>query len=80
LGGFKEWADGWAEEWVDGWAEELVGGGMGGQMGGRRERARGEYRFSSIVKQKKKEKIYAVFYFTGKRFFFYIYDVITWEK
>ena len=41
----------------------------------------GEYRFSSLVKPKKKEKIYAVFYFTGNRFIYiYIYDVIKWEK
>ena len=37
--------------------------------------------FSSLMKQKKKAKNYAVFCFAGKRnFFFYIYDVITWEK
>jgi hypothetical protein len=47
---------------------------------GERMDIRGEYRFSSLVKQKKKEKNYAVFYFTGKRFFLYIYDVITWGK
>jgi hypothetical protein len=41
---------------------------------------RGVYRFSSLVKQKIKAKNYAVFYFAGKRFFFYIYDMITWEK
>ena len=42
---------------------------------------RGEYRFSSLVKLKKKEKNSAVFYFAGKRdFFIYIYEVITWEK
>jgi hypothetical protein len=42
---------------------------------------RGVYRFSSLVKQKKKAKNYAVFCFAGKRkLFFYIYDVITWEK
>ena len=35
---------------------------------------------SLLMKQKKKEKNYAVFYFAGKRIFFYIYDVITWEK
>ena len=29
------------------------------------------------MKQKKKGKNYAVFYFTGERFFFYIYDVIV---
>jgi hypothetical protein len=44
-----------------------------GWIGGRRERARGEHRFSSLVKQKKKEKNYAVFYFTGKRIFFVLY-------
>ena len=38
---------------------------------------RGEYRFSSLAKQNKKGKNYAVFCFAGKRFFFYIYDVIT---
>jgi hypothetical protein len=41
---------------------------------------RGVYRFSSLVKQNKKAKNYDVFCFAGKRFFFYIYDVITWEK
>jgi hypothetical protein len=30
--------------------------------------------------KKKKGKNYAVFHFTGKRFFIYIYDVITWGK
>jgi hypothetical protein len=34
---------------------------------------RGEYRFSSLVKPKKKEKNYAVFYFTGKRKIFFLY-------
>jgi hypothetical protein len=42
---------------MDGW--------VGGKMG-----IKGEYRFSSLVKQKKKEKKYAVFYFTGKSFCF----------
>ena len=40
---------------------------------------RGEHRFSPLMKRKKKWKNYAVFDFAGKRFFFYIYDVITWE-
>jgi hypothetical protein len=41
---------------------------------------RGVYRFSSLMKQNKKAKNYAVFCFAGKRiFFFYIFDVITWE-
>ena len=42
---------------------------------------RGVYRFSSLVKQNKKAKFYAVFCFAGKRiFFFNIYDVITWGE
>jgi hypothetical protein len=45
--------------------------GMGGWVGGGME-IRGVYRFSSLVKQKKKAKIYAVFCFAGKRFFFYM--------
>jgi len=46
-------------------------------------RVRAEYRFSSLVKYFtfpllffKEEKSYDVFYFAGKRIFFYIYDVI----
>ena len=46
-------------------------------MGVRREKVRGVYGFSSLMKQNKKAKNYAVFCFAGKRFFFYIYDVIT---
>jgi hypothetical protein len=59
-----------------------MGGWRDGLMGGRRERVMGEYRFCSLVKLKKKEKNYAVFYyFAGKRnIFIYIYDVITWGK
>ena len=50
---------------------------MGGWVGGRMD-IRGVYRFSSLVKQNKKAKIYAVFCFAGKRiFFFNICDVIT---
>jgi len=41
-----------------------------GWIGGRREKVRGVYRFSSLVKQNKKGKNYAVFCFAGKRFFF----------
>jgi len=54
--------------WVDGW------------MGGRRDGHQGGVKGQLLMKLKKKEKNYAVFYFAGKRFFFYIYDVITWEK
>jgi len=39
-----------------------------GWIGGRREKVRGEYRFSSLVKQNKRGKNYAVFCFAG--FFF----------
>jgi hypothetical protein len=39
-------------------------------MGRQRERARGGCGFSSLMKLKRKGKNYAVFYFTGKRFFF----------
>ena len=45
---------------------------MYGWMGGRREKVRGEYMFSSLMMQKIKGKNCAVFYFAGKRFF-YIY-------
>ena len=41
---------------------------------------RGEYRFSSLMKFKKKEKIYAVFYIVRERFFLFIYDVIVKQK
>jgi hypothetical protein len=72
--------DGWADGWIAGW----VGSGWYvtyGRIGERRERARGEYRFSSLVKQKKKRKITLSFTSPEKeKYFFYIYDVITWEK
>ena len=42
---------------------------------------RGVYRFSSLVKQNKKAKIYAVFCFAGeKKLLFYIYAVIVKQK
>jgi hypothetical protein len=47
-----------------------MNGGMGGGRG---------CGFSSLMKQKIKGKNCAVFCFAGKRFFF-IYEVITWEK
>jgi hypothetical protein len=44
-----------------------------GWIGGRREKVRGVYRFSSLVKQNKKGKKCAVFCFAGKRkILFYI--------
>jgi hypothetical protein len=45
-------------------------------VGGRMD-IRGVYRFSSLVKQNKKGKIYAVFCFAGKRIFFLIFVMIT---
>ena len=53
---------------MDGWVEEWVD-------------IRGVYRFSSLVKQNKKAKIYAVFCFAGKKkLLFYIYAVIVKQK
>jgi len=52
-----------------------------GRIGGRREKVWGVYRFSSLVKQNKKAKIYAVFCFAG--FFFFkkfCYEVIVKQK
>ena len=43
---------------------------MEGEGGGRG--AKGEYRFSPLVKLKKEEN-YAVFYFAGKRIFLYVF-------
>ena len=67
----KVWADGWAEgEGKDG----CKGGvkGLSSRAEGR-ERVRGEYGFSSLVKQNKKGKNCAVFCFAGKRKIFFIY-------
>jgi hypothetical protein len=49
-----------------------------GWIGGRREKVRGVYRFSSLVKQNKKAKICFVIYIAGERIFFlYTCDVIN---
>jgi hypothetical protein len=54
-----------------GWQEGWVGGGLGGWclrygwIDGRREKVRGEYGFSSLVKQNKKGKICFVIYIAG---------------
>ena len=51
---------------------------MDGRRDGRRERVRGEYRFSSLMKQNKKAKICLSFASPEKEnYYFYIYDVIT---
>jgi hypothetical protein len=44
-----------------------------GWIGGRREKVRGVYGFSSLMKQKIKGKKCAVFCFAGKRKIFFIY-------
>jgi hypothetical protein len=54
---------GWAGDWCV----------MYGWIGRQRVRVRGEYGFSSLVKQNKKGKKCAVFCFAGKRKFFFIY-------
>jgi len=41
-------------------------GWRSGRIGGRKDGYKGVYRFSSLVKQNKKAKIYAVFCFAGK--------------
>jgi hypothetical protein len=48
-----------------------LGGSKGFEFArGMWEKVRGVYRVSSLVKQNKKAKIYAVFCFAGKRIFF----------
>jgi hypothetical protein len=42
-----------------------------GRIVGRRKKVRGVYRFSSLVKQNKKGKNFAVFFFAGKRKLFF---------
>ena len=60
--------DWWAKGWVDG---RCVTGGMGGWcdgwIGRQRKKVRGVYGFSSLVKQNKKGKNYAVFCFAEKK-------------
>jgi hypothetical protein len=54
------------EVWVDRWVRY-------GWIGGWREKVRGVYGFSSLMKQKIKAKNCAVFCFAGKRKIFFIY-------
>ena len=68
---------------MDRWIEGEGKGGVKGLSSRAevREKVRGEYRFSSIVKQNKKAKNYAVFCFAGgKKILFYIYAVIVKQK
>ena len=51
----------------------------GGRRDGWRERTIGEYRFSSLVKFKKKEK-HTLSFTSPEKDFFYIYGVITWGE
>jgi len=54
-------------------------GGMGvwcvryGWIGGRREKVRGVYRFSSLVKQNKKAKICFVIHIAGETNYYFIF-------
>jgi hypothetical protein len=64
-----------------------VEGGMGGRcvryrwIGGWREKVRGVYRFSSLVKQNKKAKICFVIHIARERkLIFYIYALIVKQK
>ena len=89
----EEWADGWADGWEgEGkgsigfeFARGGEGEGKGGLKGlssraGVREKVRGEYRFSSLMKQKK-GKFYFVIYIAGFFFkFFSCYEVIASVK
>ena len=57
------------KEWVDGW------------MGGQREKVRGVYGFSSLMKQKKKGKICFVIHIAGFFFLkFFCYEVFAKQK
>jgi len=52
-----------------------------GLMGGRRVRVRGEYGFSSLMKQNRKAEICFVIYIAGFFFkFFFCYEVFTKQK
>ncbi len=66
-GGMGGWVDGWVDGWIGGW----MGGWCVryGGIRGRREKVRGVYRFSSLVKQNKKAKICFVIYMAGFYFF-----------
>ena len=61
--------------WVGDWCVRY------GWIGGRREKVRGVYGFSSLMKQNKKAKNYAVFCFAGFFFLiFFCYEVIVKQK
>ena len=60
--------------WADGWAEGEGKGGVKGlsSRAALRDKVRGEYRVSSLVKQNKKGKNCAVFCFAGFFFKFFL--------
>ena len=68
----------WAEEWADGWSA-CEGEGKGGVKGWSsraevREKVRGEYRFISLMKQKKKGNFTSSF--TSPDFFLIFFSVM----
>ncbi len=70
------------EVWVDRWAEGEGKGGVKGLSSRAevRDKVRGEYRVSSLVKQNKKAKICFVIYIAGFFFNFFCYEVIVKQK
>jgi len=62
------------EVWADRWVEGEGKGGVKGLSSRAqvRDKVRGEYRFSSLMKQKIKAKNCAVFCFAGKRKNFFL--------
>ncbi len=70
------------EVWADRWVEGEGKGGVKGLSSRAqvRDKVRGEYRFSSLMKQKIKAKNCAVFCFAGKRKIFFFYEVIMGKK
>jgi hypothetical protein len=57
--------------WVGGWCVRY------GWIGERKDGYKGVYRFSSLMKQNKKAKNYAVFCFAGFFLIFFCYEVIV---
>jgi hypothetical protein len=44
-----------------------------GRIGGRREKVRGVYRFSSLMKQNRKAKICFVIHIAEKKYFYFVF-------
>ena len=60
------------DRWIEG---EGKGGVCLSSRAEVREKVRGEYGFSSLVKQNKKAKNYAVFCFAGKKNYYFIFTL-----